>query len=140
MKLPHWLSRQNIILTIIVISISCGMIGTMIGLSNSLAKRRAIPYSFGGDIFAGIKGANGTEKYFGYITDRNINDDKTAMRLTQAQFTLAPAILDLNNVNHRLLIIDFADEKQAIALAVKLTARPLKRSPQGILLVERPGL
>ncbi|MBF0388280.1 MAG: hypothetical protein HQL20_10610 [Candidatus Omnitrophica bacterium] len=140
MKMPWWLTRQNIVFAFIGLAILWGIVGTVRELTALQAKRRAQPYAFGGEIFAGIKGATGSEKYLGYLTDRDINNDKVAMRFTQAQFTLAPLILDFNNPNHRLLILDFQDLKQAVALAEKMQLRLLKRSPQGLLFAERPGL
>ncbi|MEI6437472.1 MAG: hypothetical protein WCO69_01830 [Candidatus Omnitrophota bacterium] len=138
-KLPVWLTRQNIILAVISLSFAWGIIGTIRDLSALETKRRVKPYSFGGNIFAGVKGATGEEKYIGYLTDRDINNDKVAMRFTQAQFTLAPIILDFNNPAHRLLILDFNDLKLARAAAEKMKLRPLKVSPQGIILAERPA-
>lgn len=137
---PAWISRTNLLFFIVAAAISFGLLKTTQSLSAAHAKRRAVPYFFGGDIFSGIQGALKNEQFVGYMTDRNIEDDKTSMRFTQAQFALAPSVLDLNNPNHRFLIMDFTDEKKAFAMAASLRIRPLKQGPQGILLAERPGL
>ncbi len=140
MRRPLWLTRQNIVLSIISIALIGGAFETIRELTALHARRALQPYSFGGDIFAGVKGASGQEKYIGYITDRDIKNDKVSARFTQAQFTLAPVILDFNNINHRLLILDFQDLKQAAALGEKMKLRLLKRSPQGLLFAERLDL
>jgi hypothetical protein len=137
---PNWLNRHNIIITTIIGAIIYGLITMTLSLSEFYAKRRAHPYFFGGDLFTGIQGDQGSEKYIGYLTDRNINDDAVSMRFTQAQYTLAPVVLDFNNPDHRLLILDFQDVSKAVETARRLSLRPLKRSPQGIILAERPGL
>ena len=137
---PGWISRQNIFVAIISGAIIFGLTGLFRDISASRLKRQAHPYFFSGEIFAGIKGAQGTETYIGYLTDRDINNDAVSLRFTQAQFTLAPAVLDFGNARHRLIILDFHDEKKALAEAITLSLRPLKRSPQGIILAERPGL
>lgn len=139
-KIPGWLTRRNTAYLIILLAIAGGMTEVVRGLAAAEAKRQGHPYFFGGDMFAPLKGASGAEKYIGYLTDRNINDDQVSMRFTQAQFTLAPVILDFNNPNHRLLILDFQDEKKAVSTGIDLKARPLKRSPQGIIFAERLGL
>ncbi len=140
MKIPGWLTRRNSVRLILLLAIIGGSIDVMHDLKTLFVKRRLHPYFFGGDLFAPIKGASGNEKYIGYLTDRDIKDDKVSMRLTQAQFTLAPVILDLGNSTHHFLILDFQDEKKAFAAAVQLSAKPLKRSPQGIIFAERQGL
>ncbi|MBF0595594.1 MAG: hypothetical protein HQL22_11610 [Candidatus Omnitrophica bacterium] len=139
MKFENWLSRRNFMLAIIAAAVLYGTGCGLIELCSMYAQRQTHPFFFEGDLFAGVKGATGGEKYLGYMTDRDINIDKIAMRFTQAQFALAPVILDFNNSNHRLLILDFQDLKQAVALAQKLQLKLLKRSPQGLLFAERPG-
>jgi len=139
-RTPEWLNRHTILFAVITCAILFGLTGMAVDIFHFQAKRSLHPYFFGGELFAGVKGSLGDEKFIGYLTDRNIKDDAVAMRFTQAQYTLAPAVLDFDNATHRLVILDFQDEKQAFAAAIKLSARPLKRSPQGIILAERSGL
>ena len=135
-----WISRRNIIISVITLAIAGELTGMIIDLVKFQAKRQLHPYFFSGEIFTGVKGSLRGETFLGYLTDRNIKDDAVPMRFTQAQYALAPTVLDFGNANHRLIILDFQDEKLAFAAAIKLTAHPIKRSPQGIILAERTGL
>lgn len=137
MRAPFKPTRQHFVYTVIILACAWGLFCSLRELSILEAKRKVQPYTFGGDIFAGVKGATGSEQYIGYMTDRDIKDDKVSARLTQAQFTLAPLILDFNNPDHRLLILDFQDPKNLAGIGQKFTLRLLKRGPQGIALAER---
>jgi hypothetical protein len=134
------ISRHHFFIGFIFLALCAGIINSVTDLAQMQAKRKTTPYFFGGDLFAPIKGANNNERFIGYLTDRNIDTDAVSMRFTQAQFTLAPTILDFNNPQHHFLLLDFQDPKQAIAKAQELNARPLKLSPQGILFAERSSL
>jgi len=65
--------------------------------------------------------------------------DRNTAQFSQAQFALAPVILDLNNLNHRFLIFDCDDERRAFAAMQQIHAKPLKRN-MGIILAEREDL
>lgn len=90
--------------------------------------------NFAGNQFAGLDQFLGTETHVGYITDRNPTDDKTIARYEQAQYMLAPVVLDLNNPKHRLLIFDCTSDEAALYKLNQMGAVPLKRNQFGIIL------
>ncbi len=131
-----WPTR--IMLATVVLASTIGGVNVIRELSTMMALRAQRPYAFSGETFAPIKPAITDERAVGFITDRDIEKDPAAsLRLTQAQFTLAPTILDLNNPGHRFLILDFTDRKNAMAATLQLKAKPLKISPDGIIFAER---
>jgi len=129
--------RAIFFLALVSLAVLIGAVNTVRELITLSEQRAARPYFFGGEQFAPIKPAIKNERAIGFMTDRDINKDTVSMRFTQAQFTLAPTILDLNNPEHRFLILDFEDRQKAFAAAKQANARPLKISPEGIIFAER---
>ncbi len=101
------------------------------------AKRKRQPFYFSGTTFEAIRPLLKNVKYAGYCTDKDMDDKKNAALFSQAQYVLAPTILDLNNPAREFLIFDFSDEKKAISKIRELKATPLKRSPQGIIVAKK---
>ena len=101
------------------------------------AKRKRQPFYFLGTTFEAIRPLLKNVKYVGYCTDKDMDDKKNAAFFSEAQYVLAPTILDLNNPTREFLILDFSDEKKAISKIRELKAVPLKRSPQGIILAKQ---
>ena len=77
------------------------------------------------------------ERAVGYISDRNIDDKNIGAQFAQAELAIAPIMLDFNAPNHRFLIVDCQDERNAVAILKKFHARPIKRSNTGIIIAER---
>lgn len=90
--------------------------------------------NFGGSQFAGLGAFLGSESHVGYITDRKPTDDATIARYEQAQYMLAPVVLDLNNTGHKLLIFDCSSDEAALYKMKLAGAVPLKRNQFGIIL------
>ena len=76
-------------------------------------------------------------KYVGYFTDRDQNLDETAAEFAQAQYAIAPTILDMNYQKHELILLDCTDETVAMAKVKELGAIPLKRNKFGIILAKQ---
>jgi hypothetical protein len=109
-------------------------------LTKLSALRRQRPFFFAGEAFAGAKDIIHGEKYAGYITDKDLKLDKNIAEFSQAQLSLAPVILDLNNPNHRFLIINCESQERAKAVLQHYRARPIRRSSLGVILAVREGL
>ena len=56
--------------------------------------RQKIPYLFMGNKFLGLESILKDIKYVGYYTDKSMDRDKDALQFAQAQYVLAPIILD----------------------------------------------
>lgn len=98
--------------------------------------RREIPYIFWGRQFEGLDGIVKDLAYLGYLTDKDLDEQLPAMQFSQAQYTLAPVILDLNNPRRPLVLIDASSETAALDLIREHGLRPLKRNRFGIMLAE----
>jgi hypothetical protein len=109
-------------------------------LNKVIALRRANPFVFGGEKFEGIKDLVQGEKYVGYITDKDFKIDKNTAEFSQAQFALVPVILDLNNPDHRLLLINCDSPQKAIAFMKQYGARPIRGNNLGTILAVRENL
>jgi len=121
-------------LTLVCIAITIGLIGLTWELSKLSAARRDKPFSFYGEQFSGLADVLKGETYVGYYTDKDIQQPVYGAQFEQAQLSLAPLVLDLNQTNHRFIIFDCNDEKECWRKIAEVRARPLKRSNTGIIL------
>lgn len=87
---------------------------------------------------------NGLEKFIpgvefiSYYTDGRLEDPNNYKLFTQAQFVLAPTILDPNNLNHEYILFVCDNEVNAWRKIQELKLLPLLRSEQnGIILTKR---
>jgi hypothetical protein len=97
------------------------------------------PIAFAGIKFAGLNEILQHETHIGYITDLNIDEDKNLAEFEQAQYMLAPAILELNNAKTRFLIVNCSNDEAAFQKLKEIGAQPLKRNPYGIILAQNPS-
>jgi len=128
------------VLIITALIIVLGSVQTTWELVKVTGLRQQHPFVFGGDAFTGVKDIIQGEKYVSYITDKNLNIDKNIAEFSQAQFSLAPVILDLNNPNHRFLLINCESKPHAQAVLKYYKAQPLRQSNLGVILAAREDL
>ena len=94
-------------------------------------------FYFIGMRFSGLQGILKNVDYIGYYTDKDPADKITAAQFSQAQYILAPVILDLDNTSHRFILFNCSIEKKAFEIIEKIGAVPLKKNQYGIVLAER---
>jgi len=99
----------------------------------------ARPIAFGGLAYAGLHDILRNETHIGYITDLSMDDDRNLAEFEQAQYMLAPAILEWNKSNTRFLIVNCSNDAAAFQKLKDLGAAPLKRNQFGIILAQNPG-
>ena len=118
-----------------------GLLG-FLNLSKELMQsqriRRVIPFVFLGYKFAGLDQFLKDEKYIGYYTDGDTKDAGIIEEYSQAQFVLAPLILDLNNTSRRFTIFNCSNETVALKKIQELGLRPFKRNNLGIIVARTP--
>ena len=107
-------------------------------LAQSSRIRRAIPFVFLGYKFAGLDQFLKNEKYVGYYTDGDTKDAGVIEEYSQAQFVLAPHILDLNNTSRHFTIFNCSNETVALKKIQELGLRPFKRNNLGIIVARTP--
>lgn len=96
--------------------------------------------SFVGDRFAGLSAIIGKPRAVGYYTDKSLDITRQAMQFAQAQYILAPTILELNNLENEFIIFDCSSPRKAIEKIREIGAVPLKVNPYGTILARRPKL
>ncbi len=98
------------------------------------------PITFSGIKFSGLNEILKNEARVGYITDLDINETPNLVEFQQAQFMLAPTILELNKTTSRFFIVNCSNDAAAIQKLMELRAQPLKRNQFGVILAQNPSL
>ena len=101
-------------------------------------KRQEYPPIFLGIKFAGLEDILGDTEYIGYYTDNSLDDKVPAMQFAQAQYTLAPVVLDFGNMNRAFVLLDCSSEKVAFDTVKKNRLVPLRRNQFGVVLAKNP--
>jgi hypothetical protein len=104
----------------------------------TLRVRKTYPYFFHGLQFSGLNHILKGQRRIGYYTDRNIDDLPNALKFSQAQYILAPIMLDLNNTDCEFIIFDCSSPLVAINKIKALKVVPLQINPFGIILARHP--
>lgn len=101
-------------------------------------QRKEIPFFFSGFKFLGLEEIFHHTAYVGYYTDKDLPHDKlAAAEFGQAQYILAPTILDLNNLNHEFILFNCSSEKIAFEKIKEIKALPMKRNSFGVILARK---
>ena len=95
------------------------------------------PVGFAGTKFSGLENILKQETRIGYITDLDLKETAVLAEYEQAQYVLAPAILEFNNPNSRFLIIHCSSDTAASRMLKDLGARSLTRNNFGVILAMR---
>ncbi len=100
-------------------------------------RRQSKPYIFYGIAYAGLnKFLNGVEA-IGYYTDRDLDENSHAAAFAQAQYMLAPIMVDLDYAKYEFIIFDCSSEEKAMAKINELGAIPLKKNKFGVILAQQ---
>ena len=100
-------------------------------------KRQKHPQIFLGWKFSGLQETLAGVPFVSYYTDRDLDDRINAMQLAQAQYVLAPTILDQHNLGHEFLLLDCDDPARAWDHITTEGLKPVKASPFGTILAKR---
>ncbi len=126
-----------------VLAVSIVILINSIQLTQEIIKlnqvRKYHSYSYPGHQFLGISSFLENSQYIGYYTDKNLSDNLSARQFAQAQYILAPIILDLNYIHHRYILLDCTTEQKAWAKIKELNLIPYKISKSGIILAKNPN-
>ena len=74
----------------------------------------------------------------GYYTDKNTELPLVIAQFEQAQYHLAPTVLDLNHTNYPLVIFDCTLPAIALTKIQELGMQPIKANKFGIILATNP--
>ena len=96
---------------------------------------------FLGDQFIGLEKIFQNTKTVGYYTDLNLDAPSSARQLAvfqQAQLTLAPILLDLNNTKTAFVIFNCSSPLICLEKINTLGLKPITRNNQGIIIAMNP--
>lgn len=103
----------------------------------TVEKRKKTPFYFSGFQFLKLQEVFHGVPYAGYYTDKDLSNKQNAAQFSQAQYILAPTVLELNNLNRELIIFDCTSEKKAVDKIKEIGAVPLKKNPNGLILAQK---
>lgn len=133
--------RQHIqTLQLCFLIVCCALIGVnTFQLFGKLRSDR--PIAFAGLKFSGLGERLNNENSIGYASDLDLKEASALAEYQQAQYVLAPVILDINQPSaHRFAIINCSDDACALTKLNELNARPLLRNQFGVILAEIQGI
>ena len=135
---PRILTPKNLFTLAALILLIINLITLGLKHKKMRQARQQIPYIFMGYKFSGLKEILKNTDTVGYVTDKNMDDRNSALQFAQAQFILAPVILELNRTDTRYLLIDCTNPQIAREKIRKIGAVPLKMNQFGIILAKNP--
>ena len=99
--------------------------------------RTSIPLHSLGFQFLGLENIFKDVRTVGYYTDKDLNNPLAIAQYEQAQYMLAPTVLDLNHNQYRWAIFDCTSPQVAMEALKRLGFTPLKIH-NGIILAYNP--
>lgn len=129
--------RRTLFLALVAVAAVAGSIHSAYKVGSLLAARQNKPVFFYGDLFEPIREILQTERYVGYYTDKDLKIPSNSAQMGQAQFILAPVLID-RSLNHRFILFDCQDERECWRKLHEIRAKAVKRSPTGVILAIRP--
>ena len=99
--------------------------------------KKSLPFRFLGLKFAGLENTFRDIPYIGYYTDKDLNEKQNAAQFAQAQYILAPTILDLNNTDHEFILFDCTATDKALKKIREIHAAAIKKNDFGIILTRK---
>ena len=128
---------KSIFIIALLLVITVNLAESLVDLLGLYSKRQNNPFFFSGSIFLGLEKIFKDVKYIGYYTDRNLDESPAAAKFAQAQYILAPAILDFNKTDHEFILFDCSREEIARRKIEEIKAVPVKKNGFGIILARR---
>ena len=103
-----------------------------------LQDRTSIPLHSLGFQFMGLENVFKDVRTVGYYTDKDLNNPLAIAQFEQAQYMLAPTVLDLNHTQYHWVIFDCTSPQVAMEAIQHFGFTPLKIN-HGIILAFNPN-
>ena len=134
------LNRKQLILTV---TLAGYIFFNLIILSQEIIRllnyRKIMVHNKIGYQFDGLQQYLKGQDVVGYFSDINLKKDAAGKVFAQAQFMLAPVILDSDNLNHPFIIMVCREPKTAFIKMKQIGAEPLvMNASTGIYLAKKP--
>jgi hypothetical protein len=105
---------------------------------HQLGDRTTIPLHSLGFQFIGLENVFKDVRTIGYYTDKDLDNPLSVAQYEQAQYMLAPTVLDLNHTPWHWAIFDCTSPQAAMEAVKRLGFTPLKAN-RGIILAYNPN-
>lgn len=128
---------KSIFILALLLMIAVNLVQSFGDILNVYSKRRNNPFFFSGYRFTGLEKTFKNVKYAGYYTDKSLDESPAAANFAQAQYILAPTILDLNATNHEFTLFDCSRQEIARQKIEEIKAVALKKNKFGIILARK---
>ena len=89
-----------------------------------------------GKKFYGLDNAFKNIKYVGYYTDKDLKDPENNKQVSEAQYVIAPTIVDINNTDHEFILFDCTSENIALEKIEEINATIIQKH-LGIILARK---
>ena len=103
-----------------------------------LQDRKTIPLHSLGYQFLGLKNIFKDVRTVGYYTDKDLAQPLAIAQFEQAQYMLAPTVLDLNHAQYHWVIVDCTSPQVDMDTIKRLGLTPIK-AHNGIILALNPN-
>jgi len=103
-----------------------------------LLDKKTVPFHSLGYQFLGLENIFKGVRTVGYFTDKDLHAPLAIAQYEQAQYMLAPTVLDLNHTQYRWVIFDCTSPQTALETLKTLGFTPLKIH-NGIILAFNPN-
>ncbi len=134
--LKKFLTVENCALaaTVVLCGFTCFLL-----LANYMVKSRlrGIPVIEPGTQFVHFKPYLTDVRELGYLTNKDMSEEKNDGFFLQAQYMLAPTVLRLNETEHSLIILDYTKPVYAWFTMKSMRASPKYSSEYGPVLAEQ---
>ena len=108
--------------------------------SKLLRIRAVLPPQFPGLKFAGLNTLLPKEQFIGYYTDKDLDDKANAAQFAQAQYVLAPLILQKGEKDFEYVLFDCTSPEAAHREIDALKFTAIKQNRFGIILARNPAV
>lgn len=132
------LTKQKFFLGLFLLSTLLSTISLGARTINQLTHPSTMPLHSLSAQFEGLQKVFANVPRAGYYSDKNMDIPIAIAQFEQAQFMLAPTVLELNNTSYPLIIFDCTTPQIALAKIKELKLTPISASNTGIILAANP--
>jgi hypothetical protein len=127
-----------IFLTCLILSAIYNLLRAYAQAIDQLQDRTSVPLHSLGFQFMGLENVFRGVPTVGYYTDKDLDNPLAIAQFEQAQYTLAPTVLDLNHTQYHWVIFDCTSPQMAMGMIRHLGLTPMKIN-HGIILAFNPN-
>jgi hypothetical protein len=122
----------------LIIAATINLLAAYIQAIVQVNDHKTIPLHSLGFQFLGLQDIFKDVHTVGYYTDKDLDNSLAIAQFEQAQYMLAPTVLDLNHTQYHWVIFDCTSPKKALDTIKQLGLTPLKIN-NGIILALNPN-